>query len=360
MTTGTKVRNKKQSPIRGVPKKIASAKRQASPKPVAPVKQNFSTLYGVHVDRERQLAVFTDFWFAAVRYQILKGLSDNGLASVLGVSDKTVGNWRECVAASSALKDLIGLIDGLPKNLQSRNSQKVKESLQARLGALQKMSPTSAATRASGLPSEKTFRDAVRYATSEVLASLVMDLDARDSRFAGMNTASDRTQSTAQHLADELIDLYEVEDGLDVPMFRSELESRLAKVSQIAARLSLHQVLGMFDLFQDEDDALAADLAVAVKEAKHEAQSYVSKLFRRMEVENQFSERASFLVRLSAREPLYRPEVVCNLEDPFHPVNFAKAKKSQLKRLERLIDEHAKNTRVDRRPLNFGTGTNQP
>jgi hypothetical protein len=133
-------------------------------------------------------------------------------------------------------------------------------------------------------------------------------------------------------------------------MFRNELESRLTKVSQIAARLSLHQVLGMFDLFQDEDDALAADLAVAVKEAKDEARSYVSKLFRRMEIDNQFSERASFLARLSAEEPLHRPEAVCNREDPFHPVNFAKAKKAQFKRLERLIDEHAKNTRVDPAP----------
>lgn len=350
MTTGTKVRNENQPSGRGVPKKIAPAKRQANPKPVAPAKQKLSTSYGVHVDRERQLAVFTDFWFVAVRYQILKGLSDNGLASVLGVSDKTVGNWRDCIVASSAIKDLIGLIDGLPKNLQSRNTQKVKESLQARLGALTKNSPTNAATRASGLPSGTTFRDAVRQATPEVLASLVMDLDARDSRFAGMNTASGSTKSTAQYLADELIDLYEVEDGLDVPMFRSELESRLAKVSQIAARLSLHKVLGMFDLFQDEDDALAADLAVVVKEAKDEARSYVSKLFRRMEIDNQFSERASFLARLSAEEPLHRPKAVCNPEDPFHSVNFAKAKKAQLKRLERLIDQHAKNTRVDIAP----------
>ena len=178
------------------------------------------------------------------------------------------------------------------------------------------------------------------------LTSLVMDLDARDSRLAGANTASGRTQSTAQHLADELIDLYEVEDGLDVPMFRSELESRLVKVSQIAARLSLRQVLGMFDLFQDEDDALAADLAVVVKEAKDEARSYVSKLFRRMEIDNQFSERASFLVRLSAEEPLHRPEAACNREDPF----LARAKKAQLSRLERLIDEHAKNKRVDLTP----------
>ena len=350
MTTGTKVRNQKQSAGRGVPKKIAPTKMQVGPKPVAPLKQNLSTSYGVHVDRERQLAVFTDFWFAAVRHQILKGLSDNGLASVLGVSDKTVGNWRDCIAATSAINELMGLIDGLPKNLQSRNSQKVKDSLQARLGMLEKKSPTIAATRASGLPSGTTFRDAVRHATPEVLTSLVMDLDARDSRFAGMNTASGRTQSTAQHLADELIDLYEVEDGLDVPMFRIELESRLARVSQIAARLSLHQVLGMFDLFQDEDDALAADLAVAVKEAKDEARSYVSKLFRRMEIDNRFSERASFLVRLSAKEPLYRQEAVCDPKDPFHPVNLAEAKKAQLDRLERLIDEHAKNTRVDLTP----------
>lgn len=350
MTTGTKVRNQKQPPSRGVPKKIAPAKSQASAKIVAPATQNLSTSYGVHVDRERQIAVFTDFWFVAVRYQILKGLSDNGLASVLGVSDKTVGNWRDCIVASGAIKELIGLIDGLPRNLQSRNSQKVKESLQARLGALTKNSPTIAATRASRLPSETTFRDAVRHATPEVLTSLVMDLDARDSRFAGANTASGRTKSTAQHLADELIDLYEVEDGLDVPMFRNELESRLAKVSQIAARLSLHQVLGMFDLFQDEDDALAADLAVVVKEAKDEARSYVSKLFRRMEIDNQFSERASFLVRLSAGEPLHRPKAAYNREDPFHPVNFAEAKKAQLNRLERLIDDHAKNTRVDLTP----------
>lgn len=360
MTTGTKVRNKKQSPSRGIPKRITPMKGPASPKTVAPVTRNLSTSYGVHVDRERQLAVFTDFWFVAVRYQILKGFSDNGLARVLGVSDKTVGNWRDCIVATSAINDLIGLINKLPTNLQSRNTQKVKASLQARLGALQTMSTTIAATRASGLPSLKTFTDSVRQATPEVLTNLVMDLDARESRLAGVKTASRKTQSTAQHLADELIALYEVEDGLDLPLFRSELESRLAKVSQIAARLSLHKVLGMFDLFQNEDDALAAALAVAVKEAKDEARSYVSKLFRRMEIDNQFSERASFLFRLSAREPLYRPAVVCSLKDPFHPVTFAKTKKAQLKRLERLIDEHAKNTRVDGRPLKFGTPKEQP
>src|SRR6218665_2546620 len=107
MTMGTKVRNQKQSSGGAVPKKIGPAKGQASSTTVTPVKQNLSTSYGVHVDRERQLAVFTDFWFAAVRHQILKGLSDNGLASVLGVSDKTVGNWRDCIAATSAIKNLI-------------------------------------------------------------------------------------------------------------------------------------------------------------------------------------------------------------------------------------------------------------
>ena len=167
MTTGTKVRNPKQPPSRGVPKKIAPARGQASPKPVASLKRTLSTSYGVHVDRERQLAVFTDFWFVAVRYQILKGLSDNGLASVLGVSDKTVGNWRDCIVASGAIKELIGLIDGLPRNLQSRNSQKVKESMQARLGRLSTKPSSITATSASGFPCETTFRDAVRHATDQ-------------------------------------------------------------------------------------------------------------------------------------------------------------------------------------------------
>ena len=81
MTTGTKVRNEKK-PSRGrVPKNVEPWAGHASPIAIAPEKPNLSTSYGVHVDRERQLAVFTDFWFAVVRYQILKGHSDNGADS---------------------------------------------------------------------------------------------------------------------------------------------------------------------------------------------------------------------------------------------------------------------------------------
>lgn len=347
MTTGTKVRNEKKPSGVGIPKNVKPSAGHASPMAIAHGEPNLSTSSGVHADRERQLAVFTDFWFAVVRHQILKGFSDNGLAcEVLGVSDKTVGNWRDCIVASGVIEDLIDLVDDLPTDMQSRNSQKVRDSLLARLDALKDESPAMVATKASGLPSGKTFEDAVRRATHTVLESLVMDLDARASRLAGVGTASTRSQSVAQHLGDELIDLYRDGEGLDLPMFRGELESRLAKVSQIAARLSLHKVLDMFDRFQDEDSELVVALAVAVKEAKDEARSYVSKLFRRMEIDNQFSERASFRARLSRRESLYRSEAVSNPEDPFHPGSLAKAKKAQLKRLTRLIDEHAKNTRI--------------
>lgn len=299
----------------------------------------------MHADRERQLAVFTDFWFAAVRYQILNGLSDNGLAcDVLGVSDKTVGNWRDCIVAFDVIKDLIGLVDGLPEDMRSRNSQKVRGSLLARLEVLKKEPeepPVMAAKKTFGLPSGKAFEDAVQRATHTVLASLVMDLDARASRLAGVGTPSPRSQSIAQYLSAELIDMYRAGEGLDLPAFRCELESRLAVVSQIASRLSLHKALRMFDLFHDEDAELAEALAIAVQEAKDEARSYVSKLYRRMEIDNQFSERASFRARLSSHELLYRPDAACDLADPFHPGNLAKAKDAELNQLWRLIDLHA-------------------
>jgi hypothetical protein len=351
MTTRAKVRSEKQPPRSSVPKKVERWAGHAIPTPIALEKQNLSTSYGVHVDRERQLAVFTDFWYAVVRYQILKGYSDNGLArDVLCVSDKTVGNWRECIVASGVIEDLIGLINDLPKVQQSRNSQKVRESLQARLDALRKESPAIAATRASGLPTAIRFEKAVEDVTQSVLESLVMDLDARASHLAGSGTPSAKTKAVAQQLAAELIGLYKEGEGFDLPMFRGELESRLAKVSQIAARLSLHQVLGMFDRFNKEDAKLVAALAVAVNEAKAEARSYVDKLFSRMKDEDKFSERASFRARLSTKEPLYRPEARPHPDDPFHPDNLAKAQKAQLDRLFRLIDEHANNTRIDLMP----------
>lgn len=341
MTTKIKVRIGKGTSVGGVPKSGCPSVSQRSAAAVDHERSGQRTSSGVHSDLERQLAVFTDFWFAAVRYQILKGFSDNHLAcEVLGVSDKTIGNWRSCIAASGVVVELIALIDGLPAEMRSGNTAKIKKSLLVRLDEL-KEPRVITGKKVAGLPSGQTFEEAVKRSTHTVLVSLVMDLDARASSLAGVCTPGQKSQSVAEHLGAELIDLFRAAEGLDLPMYRGELESRLVKVSQISSRLSLHKALSIGDLFHDDHAELFNALAVAVQEAKDEARSYVSKLYRRMEIDNQFSERATFRARLSSKEPLYRIRSESDPTDPFHPDNFAAAKAAELDRLGRLIDAHA-------------------
>lgn len=136
-------------------------------------------------DNERRLMVFTDFWHIAVRYQIVNDLTDHHLATaILGLSDKTVGNWRRCIISSGAVEDLIAFIDHLSVGRKSENRVVVRAALARRLEELANM-PKSTQEKWGTLPSVQAFKYAVEYSVDTVLMRLVMDLGAPSIHVAG-------------------------------------------------------------------------------------------------------------------------------------------------------------------------------
>jgi hypothetical protein len=164
-----------------------------------------------------------------------------------------------------------------------------------------------------------------------------MGLDARASNLAGQSTPGARSLATAKSIRADLIKLYRTADDLDLPVYREELSMRLAIVSRISSRIALHKTLDYFSHFEAEDDALTAELRTAVVEAKQEARSYIDKLYRKMKAGNTFSEKASFLARLSLGELPYSDDSSIDSSDPFSEANFRKAKADDLAKLDRLI-----------------------
>jgi len=288
------------------------------------------------IDRDRRLAVFTDFWFMAVRYQIVKDLTDHCLAiDVFGLSDKTVGNWRNCIVASGSIVKLIQFIDELPTEMKTVNCTKVRQALDLRLRELAKPLE-EAVIKWGSLPKFSTFKNAVNTSIETVLTNFVMDLDPKASSLAVSSTASHRSKAVARNLADDLIWLFEPSKISPLKIYREELERRLAVVSQISSRLSLHRVISA-QVFEDEDADAIVELAAAVIEAEREAKSYVSKLYARVLAGDEFSERASFRARLSSGQPLYKSTRITDPSDPFHPDKIEKAKEAEFNALCRLI-----------------------
>jgi hypothetical protein len=121
----------------------------------------------VHPDLEAKLAVFTSFWYTAVRYQILKGMSDTRLASVLNVSDHTVRKWRSCVVASGVIQGLIDLVPQVPDAIRSANTAKVLKALCDRRDELQRPA-CNTGRKGANLPSTESFAAAVEFSKNEL------------------------------------------------------------------------------------------------------------------------------------------------------------------------------------------------
>lgn len=300
-------------------------------------------------DNERRLMIFTDFWHIAVRYQIVNDLTDHYLSTViLGLSDKTVGNWRRCIISSGSVNDLIVFIDHLSVGKTSENRVVVRAALARRLDELTKM-PKSTEDKWGALPSVQTFKYAVEYSVETVLANLVMDLGAPSIELGGGQiligasgrlNPSVKEKALAEDLAIELIGLFQRSTLTKLEIYRDELERRLVKVGEICSRLSLHRGLAA-RFFGDENPGLVEALAVAVHEAKHEAKSYLDKLYLRVLSGDQLSERTSFLGRLQSGQDLYYSGPIADRADPLHLEWIENAKEIELDQLYRLIEFHA-------------------
>jgi len=299
-------------------------------------------------DNERRLMVFTDFWHIAVRYQIVNDLTDHYLSTaILGISDKTVGNWRRCIISSGVVSDLIALIDHLSVENTSENRVVVRAALARRLDELAKI-PKSTEDKWGTLPSVQAFKYAVEYSVDTVLMSLVMDLGAPRIHVAGriLIGASSRVnpsvkeKALAEDLAIELIGLFQPSTMTKLEIYRDDLERRLVKVGEISSRLSLHRGLAA-RFFGDETRGLVEALAVAVHEAKHEAKSYLDKLYLRVLSGDQFSERTSFLGRLTSGQDLYKSGPLIDQAGSLHLQWIKDAKQIELDQLYRLIELHA-------------------
>lgn len=300
-------------------------------------------------DNERRLMIFTDFWHVAVRYQIVNDLTDHYLSTaILGLSDKTVGNWRRCIISSGVVNELIAFIDHLSVEKASENRVVVRAALARRLDELAKM-PKSTEDKWGTLPSAQTFKYAVEYSVETALVNLVMDLGAPSIDLGGgkiLIGASGRVnpsvkeKALAEDLAIELIELFQRSTVTNLEIYRDDLERRLVKVGEISSRLSLHRGLAT-RFFGDENPGLVEALAAAVHEAKHEAKAYLDKLYLRVLSGDQLSERTSFLGRLTSGQDLYKSVPMPDQADPSHLQWIKEAKQVELDQLYRLIELHA-------------------
>lgn len=363
MTTEKNDRNGEEAPSCGVP----DGQRETvlvNDVPAEGHSAGCQVVPSIDPDNERRLMVFTDFWHIAVRYQIVNDYTDHYFSTVkLGLSDKTIGNWRRCIISSGPLRDLIAFIDHLYAENISENRAVVRAALARRLDELEKM-PKSTEDKWGTLPSFQAFKYAVGYSVETVLTNLVMDVGAPSIDLGGgqiLIGASGRVNPSAKEkalandLAIELIGLYESSTLTKLEVYRNDLERRLVKVGEISSRLSLHRGPAA-SFFGDEKPELVDALAAAVREAKLEARAYLDKLYLRVLSGDQFSERTSFLGRLTSGQDLYKSVPMPDHADPSHLQWIKDAKQDELDQLYRLIELHAEIRVAIEPPLPTGTG----
>lgn len=294
----------------------------------------------LHPDQERRLMVFTDFWYIAVRYQIVNDLTDHRLVlEYLGLSDKTLGNWRNCIISSGVVKELIAFIDEISDGTLSENRAVVRAGLVRRLNELEEI-PHAARNKWGTLPSVRTFKYAVEYSIETVMMSFVMDLRAKDVDATDWMKPTADEKDLANELAAELIGLFQPSTETKLEVYRNEFERRLVKVSEISLRLSLRRGIAA-RFFGDDDSGFIEDLAVAVDEAQRDARAYINQIYSRVLSGDQFSERASFRARLSLGEGLYKSGAIIDSSDLLHPDRIKEAKQVEVDQLYRLIDRFA-------------------
>ncbi len=289
----------------------------------------------VHPDLEARLSAFTSFWYLAVRYQLIKGMSDTRLANVLNVSDHTVRKWRNCVVASAVIQELIDLVPRVPDSIRSVNTEKVLKSLRDRRTALLKPA-TNSGRKGANLPTVESFAAAVGYSKDEILVDFVRGLDPTASSSARQGAPSARTLAIAESIGTDLVQLYQHADTLDIAAHREELAKRVARIGQLSSRIALNKTLDYFSHLEAESVVLTAELLTAVEEAQREARAYVGKLYMKMKAGDSFGEKASFLDRFLRGELPFSPEER-HPDDPFGESNLATAMAADVAKLEALI-----------------------
>lgn len=320
--------------------KVESPKSLADCGPDSRALEAIGTCEGTRVNlrHETRLIIFTNFWFAISRFQILKNLSDKGLADELEISPHTIKKWREIITATNVIDELISLGGEVGS---SRNVDRTLQLLRARRSAVENLEVAcrdeAAGGRRSELPVATAFNKAVLASQNQVLANLVMGFDSARSRIAQTGAASARTIETADSLGKFLIGLYTSSEPPDFIHYREGLASRLSEVSRISARLSLHAALDMQGLFSREDSALREELGIAVVAAKQDAVAYVAAIYRRLEIDDASSERLSFLSRLADGERIDNAHVRA-ADDPLDDERREQAKRADRETLERLVD----------------------
>lgn len=331
MTASKKVRSVKSGAVSN-----AATNRTRSAVPRRRQSATKSSSASVHPDLEPKLAAFTSFWYLAVRYQILKGMSDTRLANVLNVSDHTVRKWRSCVVASAVVQELIDLVPRVPDSIRSVNTEKVLKSLCDRRKALL-MPATRSGRKGANLPTLESFAAAVAYSKDEILVDFVRGLDPTASSSARQGAPSARTLAIANSISTDLVQLYQYADTLDIAEHREELANRVARIGQLSSRIALNKTLGYFSHLEAESGALAAELLAAVEEAQREARAYVGKLYSKMKASDIFSEKSSFLDRFLRGELPFSGTDERHPDDPFEESNLEKARAADVAKLEALI-----------------------
>lgn len=291
-----------------------------------------------HPTRDQDLVVFTNFWFSAVRYQILFGLSDNGLSGVLGVSDKTIPAWRDCIDAAGVIDDLLKLINSLPMLYRSANTSRVKQSLAARRHQLENPS-MRVGKKGAGLPSIERFKEAVDHSKNNVLLNLVMNLDAKDSR-TGVR-ASDESKALAAKVASDLVLCYRANEAVEQDHFRDDLLRELAELSKTVSHLSFLKANTILPGAHFLDSIFEADyMSLEDKRVRHveacrmASRGYLGKLYRLIEAGESFSEATAFRAYLGP-SPISKD---VGENDPMSPANVQRAKDEHLGRMNKLID----------------------
>lgn len=294
-----------------------------------------------HPDRDQELAVFTNFWYAAVRYQILQGWPNSELAACLGVSDHTWAAWSASIDAYGVIAELVSLIDRLPSGFRSGNSERLRRSLLKRMDTLrvQEQPVVRSARKGADLPSSEAFATAVTRSTESVLVHLVRQLGVRSTR---VGAPTKQSLTLAEQIARDLLEAYRREELTEEADFEADLLRQLGRLAEPVARLSFLRANASFPGTHGVDPSSneeAAGLLTLIDQtqadAKKSVRAYVGKVFRRIEATDRLSESMAFLAIRHATIP------AGGAVNPMKAPNINTEKERHERRLDDLVDHVA-------------------
>lgn len=293
-----------------------------------------------HPDRDQDLAVFTNFWYAAVRYQILQGWPNSELAACLGVSDHTWATWSASIGAYGVIAELVSLIDQLPSGFRSGNSERLRRSLMKRMHTLtvQEQPAVRSARKGADLPSAEAFATAVTRSTESVLVHLVRQLGVRSTR---VGAPTKQSLILAEQIARDLLEAYRREELTEEADFEADLLRQLGRLAEPVARLSFLRANASFPGthhvdpgYEDEAAQLLTVIGQTQADAKKSVRAYVGKVFRRIEAMDRLSESTAFLA-------IHHAIPTGAAADPMAAANIKAEKERHERRLDDLVDHVA-------------------